>query len=275
MRLPGYTFPVYMTIALLSAAPNLLAVGVKDTVLYCPTGSPCSILDQSFTGPAQFNSVNGPDFVSLYADATAGVLHTLASYGVSAPIGGTGQVNGNAEWIDSLTASSATHANGTQAYLFPTFSVTGFTSGPADAAISFILFGASPVFQTVTVSGGATVSFQPVPIILGPGGTFNFEYAMSSEAYWNPSTLSATSNFRHTAILTGLTVALDQTGTIPVSDITYVSASGVPYHTNGTVPEPAAALLIGSGLLLLTVARIRVTCKDAAAVEGKIQPGLL
>jgi len=239
---------------LMPVGSTLWASGVKDTVLYCPTGASCSVLDQSFTGPAQYNAVNGSDFISLYADATGGILHTLASYGASAPLGGTGQINGNAEWIDSLTASSDTIPNGTQAYLFPTISVTGHTSGTSDALVAFILFGASPVFQSVVVSGNGTFAFQPVPVILGPGGTFNYEYSLSSEAFWNPSTLSATSDFLHTAALTGLTVALDQAGTLPVSDITYVSASGATYNSNGIVPEPATVLLIGAGLLLLILA---------------------
>ena len=255
MRLRGSIFPVFTSIALLSVCSTVWA-GVKDTVLYCPTGSPCSVLDQSFTGPAQFNSLNGADFVSLYADATAGVLHTLAAYSVSAPIAGTGQVNGNAEWIDSVTISSPTIPNGTHAYLFPTISVTGSTSGSADAILTFILFGAPPAVQSAKFTGNGIHTFQAVPIILGPGGTVNFEYGLSSEAFWGPSTLSATSDFLHTATLTGLTVALDQAGTISVADVTFVSASGVLYTTAGTVPEPAAVLLIGSGLLLIAARKL-------------------
>jgi hypothetical protein len=119
------------------------------------------------------------------------------------------------------------------------------------------------VVQSATFKGNGTQAFQAVPIILGPGGTINFEYALSSEAFWNPSTLTATSDFLHTAVLTGLTVALDQAGTIPVADVTFVSASGVLYTTAGTVPEPAAVILIGSGLLLI-VARKRGRFETAA-----------
>ncbi|HEY1341461.1 MAG TPA: hypothetical protein VGF59_28315 [Bryobacteraceae bacterium] len=158
-------------LSLLAFASMAEAANIRNTVLMCDVGSPCSTLAQSSTGPAHFDSgPAAPGGVHLFADTTTsnGALHAAASYTFDSPNPVNGQFSSNAEWFDSLTAESATTPDGTQAYLVPTFTLTGSASGPADAALSVIVFGAPPQVQTLNFTAATVVSFAPIPIIIGP-----------------------------------------------------------------------------------------------------------
>ena len=168
--------PGFCALIGLAFALSPVYASVVDRVVNCPTGTPCILLDRSLTGPAQYSDGT----LDLLADATGGTLRGRASY-QNGPLVGSGQLNGNAEWYDSLTAASATNPDGTQAYLTPTIRASGFTKGPANVQLTFILFGSNPIVESVVLSGDVlgTFKFDPVPIVIGPSGTFNFDLALS------------------------------------------------------------------------------------------------
>jgi hypothetical protein len=248
----------------LSIAPfSTFAASIRDTVLYCNNGSPCTILSQSTTGPAVGSSSLFSGTVSGSADATGAILRASSSYNFTASAPQNGQVNGNAQFFDQLTINDA-GLTGTIGYLVPTFAVTGSVSGPADAVVGFLIQGCTPtgpIFcQTTRVTGNSMVSFNPIAFTFGQ--PFSFEMDFGTEAFYGPGGgLNAAANFSH-ALLNGLHVFQNSDGTNPVpsQNLTFTSSGDVSYSVNGIVPEPASVLLIVSGLACIAaISRKRKT----------------
>jgi hypothetical protein len=241
----------------LSVLPcSALAAAIRDTVLICNSGSPCSIVDQSTTGPASGSGSLFSGTAAGSADATGGILHAFSSYSFAADAPQGGQVNGNAQFFDQLTIN-AVGLDGTTGYLVPTFAITGSTSGAANAIVAFFV-NASPgctssgpnFCQTIPVTGNSTISFKPITFTFGQ--TFSLEMDLDAVTYYGPGGgLNAVSDFSHTAVLNGLHVFQNSDGTNPVpsESLTFASTDGlVSYSTNGIVPEPSSVFLLITGL---------------------------
>jgi energy-converting hydrogenase Eha subunit B len=240
----------------LSIAPfSTFAASIRDTVLVCNNGSPCTILIQSTTGPVIGSSPLFSGTASGSADATGGILHASSSYDFITSAPQSGQVNGNAQFLDQLTIDDA-GLTGTIGYLVPTFAVTGSVSGPADGVVGFFLNASqgctstgTNFCQTIRVTGNSMVSFNPITFTFGQ--PFSFEMDLGTEAFYaSGGGLNAAANFSHTALLNGLHVFQNSDGTNPVpsQNLTFTSSGDVSYSVNGIVPEPASVLLVVCGL---------------------------
>lgn len=254
-NLANMRLAIWIALALSLSPCSALAAAIRDTVLICNSGSPCSILDQSTTGPASGSGSLFSGTASGSADATGGILHAFSSYSFAASAPQVGQVNGSAQFFDQLTIH-AVGLDGTIGYLVPTFAITGSTSGGANAIVSFFV-NASPgctssgsnFCQTIPVTGSSTVSFNPITFTFGQA--FSFEMDLDAVTYYGPGgELSAVSDFSHTALLNGLYVFQNSDGTNPVpsQSLTFASTDGlVSYSTNGIVPEPSSVFLLITG----------------------------
>jgi hypothetical protein len=234
---------------------------IKDTVLVCNSGSPCTILDQSTAGPASGSASLFSGTASGSADATGGILHAFSSYSFTAAAPQNGQVNGNAQFFDQITISAA-GLDGITGYLVPKFAITGSTSGASEAVLGLFV-NASPgctpsganFCQTVSVTGNSTVILNPITFTFGQA--FSIEMDLDAASYYGPGGgLSAVSDFSHTALLNGLLVFEGAGGTNPVpsQDLIFTSADGVvSYSVNGIVPEPGSVflLIVGFGSIAI------------------------
>lgn len=236
---------------------SAIASIVQDQVLICDQGSPCTILNQSTTGPASASSALFGGTAAGSADATDGILHAYSFYSLPAAAPVAGQVNGNAQFFDQVTIY-APGLLGTTGYLVVAFAVTGNTLGPANAVLAPFVDCDSSGFaavncQSQTVTGSGEYIFDPVPFTFGQ--SIGFDLNLDAVTYYGPGgAMSAVSDFSETALLNGLGVFENSNGTNPAPDPTFTSADGITYSVNGIVPEPNSWPLLVTGLaFFLTV----------------------
>jgi hypothetical protein len=237
-----------------------MAGTVRDTVLVCPAGGSCTILDQSFTGSATGSASNAIGSVQGFADATNGTLRASSSYDF--PTGATvaGQVNGNAQFFGSFTVTG-TGLSG-NAFIQPKLTVHGTSTGTADAVAAFFhnanqsCSASQPndfcqSFTVANAPNGIDILFSPVQITFGQ--SFSFEMDLDAESFFSAGSVSGSSTFDHTAFLTGLNLFTDSSLTNPIASnlLTFSSSDGIVYTTNGIVPEPESMALILGGLAAL------------------------
>jgi hypothetical protein len=237
----------------LAANPSTASV-IKDTVLYCNSGSSCTTLSQSATGPASATASLFGGTVSGSADASGGVLHAYSSFSLPLPASLIGQVNGDAEFFDTITINATGMAGSTGYVVFST-GVDGIILGSGQGFVAAFLnctTGTGNNCQTQNIFGSGTNEITFAPIAFTFGTPFNFEFALGAVTYYGPGgAVSSTADFSNTAVLNGIGVYTNSNGTGPVSNVTFISADGVTYTTNGIVPEPGSQSLLLVGLVLL------------------------
>jgi len=223
----------------------------------------------------------GPPGSTGYFDGTADARASYGSLGAAAHANIAGGVPGSslalfestgaATFSDTLTASSASMANGSAGTVRYTFSVDGsltslgtpgaFLFGETYAALDVQHLG-GPVYELMNAhvrrGGLGTISNNPPPAgwvtstgSLSGGSTFAIDMPMVWGQPWDLKVGllawaygTADSSFLSTAELTGL--ELFDAGHNPVTTFSITAASGT--HYAAAVPEPSTVVLMLAGL---------------------------
>lgn len=261
--------------ALTALANVILPPGIHDNIVVCQGNTCTSLTGGSVNGAASFSGdVNGGGTIytiNALADGTGGPgnLKALSSYTMSGPSSFYSQIQSNVEYSDNLTITSPSQATGMVGYLVATIQIKGSTtaSGLGNAGILWQdSIGTAPVAYDPAANcpispqpggcyftGNVTLTMDPIPFHFGD--SIWLDFFLGAGTYPQPSLLSGTADYSHTAILTGMQV-YDSTMN-PISNPGFASAAGVQYSVNGAVPEPASVVLLGAGLLAIGAFRYR------------------
>jgi PEP-CTERM motif len=242
-------------------AATIPGPGYLNQVVICDTNNThCSTLAQSNNTALSYSNtlfVNGNAFnINANDQVQPGVLHAYAHFSTLVAQTFYTQFQIGAQVYDDFTFGGGT--TGAVGYVAPAFTVTGTSTGAANAQLSAFwedgTDGILHVLPAQYTSGSANLSFARIPFHYGTPIMIAFAFGAID---YPSGSLSATSDFSHTAILSGLPTYKDQTTTTALTGTTITAASGTIYTAEGVLPEPATWMSLGIGLFAVMFGRRR------------------
>lgn len=204
---------------------------------------------------------------AAYGTATYGILNSYASGTItgtmqsgSIPSDFYSVIRGDSLYNDTVTVAGG--AAGTPGTENLTFTVTGFNSASGNNIATGYMFvtegsqiyGGGAGNGCSAFNGNATVSCSGIPIVFGQPVSYEVDLWAVVNLHDFMAGSTATSDFAHTAVLTGISVN-DQNGN-PVPNFSITAASGTAYTRSGVTPEPEGILLCAAGLILIGTAAV-------------------
>jgi hypothetical protein len=235
--------------------------GYQDLVVLCDTNNThCTTLVSSTNSSLSYSNtftVGGNAFnVSAFGQVQPGILHAYAHFDTTATQSFYTQFQFGGQVNEDFTFGGG--PSGTVGYVSPTFAVTGTSTGAANASVGVFYEDSTDLvlhsLPSQYIPGNASLTFGRIPYHYGSPIMISFFFG----AIVYPSgSLLATSDFSHTAVLSGLPTYSDAVSNTPLTTTTIGSTSGATYTAAGIVPEPATFVTLGAGLLAVVLGRRR------------------
>jgi hypothetical protein len=232
---------------------------------YPPLEVVCAVNPAGCSGTAAVYGTSGLNMAyDAYGLAAYGILGGYASESVSGsiqsgaiPAGLYSVLNGESAFDDTYIVSGG--QTGTSGTMTATFTLSGSSISSLGFAgvVIFAIEGSAYSHDCGQLTGPGTITCTGIPITYDQAVNILFQMStVINGSGWTAGS-SATANYAHTAVLTG--IAVYDNANSPISNFSIVSSSGAQYTSSGVVPEPSAGCLsaVGLGILFVCAKRLR------------------